>query len=84
VKRTNGWPRVLEVDYSAARAQAIRWLGDRYLLAKPLNGNPGAGRNVPLTKAELALMGLSVGARMTRVDQWSSIDTCFDTTASVP
>jgi hypothetical protein len=28
-------PRV--VDYSAARAQAIRWLGDRYLLAKPIN-----------------------------------------------
>lgn len=25
------------VDYSAARAQAIRWLGDRYLLAKPIN-----------------------------------------------
>ena len=26
------------VDYSAARAHAIRWLGDRYLLAKPING----------------------------------------------
>jgi hypothetical protein len=25
------------VDYSAARMQAIRWLGDRYLLAKPIN-----------------------------------------------
>jgi len=25
------------VDYSAARAKAIRWLGDRYLLAKPIN-----------------------------------------------
>ncbi len=25
------------VDYGAARAQAIRWLGDRYLLAKPIN-----------------------------------------------
>jgi hypothetical protein len=25
------------VDYSAARARAIRWLGDRYLLAKPVN-----------------------------------------------
>lgn len=24
-------------DYSAARAHAIRWLGDRYLLAKPIN-----------------------------------------------
>jgi hypothetical protein len=25
------------VDYSAARARAIAWLGDRYLLAKPVN-----------------------------------------------
>ncbi|HEV2270081.1 MAG TPA: hypothetical protein VGR92_11520 [Steroidobacteraceae bacterium] len=25
------------VDYSAARARAIEWLGDRYLLAKPVN-----------------------------------------------
>ena len=25
------------VDYSAARADAIRRLGDRYLLAKPIN-----------------------------------------------
>lgn len=24
------------VDYSAARARAIAWLGDRYLLAKPV------------------------------------------------
>jgi hypothetical protein len=26
------------VDYSSARAHAIRWLGDRYLLARPING----------------------------------------------
>ena len=25
------------VDYSAARLRAIRWLGDRYLLAQPIN-----------------------------------------------
>ena len=25
------------VDYSAARMRALRWLGDRYLLAKPIN-----------------------------------------------
>src|SRR5579872_4635159 len=24
-------------DYDAARARAIRWLGDRYLLARPIN-----------------------------------------------
>jgi hypothetical protein len=27
------------VDYSAARAQALRWLGDRYLLARPINAS---------------------------------------------
>lgn len=25
------------VDYTAATARAIEWLGDRYLLAKPIN-----------------------------------------------
>jgi hypothetical protein len=35
------------VDYSAARAQAIRWLGDRYLLAKPIGRKRQAGRTVP-------------------------------------
>ncbi len=28
------------VDYSAARARAIAWLGDRYLLAKPVKRLP--------------------------------------------
>jgi hypothetical protein len=32
------------VDYDAARAQAIRWLGDRYLLAKPINRSPQGWR----------------------------------------
>jgi hypothetical protein len=32
------------VDYSAARAQAIRWLGERYLLAKPINARAAARR----------------------------------------
>lgn len=31
------------VDYSAARAKAIEWLGDRYLLAKPINRRSPAG-----------------------------------------
>lgn len=31
-------------DYSAARAKAIEWLGDRYLLAKPINRRPSANR----------------------------------------
>jgi len=29
--------RTWVVDYSAARAKAIEWLGERYLLAKPIN-----------------------------------------------
>jgi len=32
------------VDYSAARARAIRWLGDRYLLARPINVSESAWR----------------------------------------
>ena len=35
------------VDYSAARAHAIRWLGDRYLLAKPINRKRDAWRTLP-------------------------------------
>jgi hypothetical protein len=31
------------VDYSAARARAIEWLGDRYLLARPINRAPAVG-----------------------------------------
>lgn len=33
IERVRSWT----VDYSAARARAIEWLGDRYLLAKPIN-----------------------------------------------
>jgi len=32
------------VDYSAARAKAIEWLGDRYLLAIPVNRITAASR----------------------------------------
>ena len=35
------------VDYSAARAHAIRWLGDRYLLARPINGKYDTWRKPP-------------------------------------
>lgn len=46
MKRTTHTERRREwiVDYSAARSQAIRWLGDRYLLAKPINAQTGARR----------------------------------------
>lgn len=33
LERARSWV----VDYSAARARAIEWLGDRYLLARPVN-----------------------------------------------
>lgn len=47
------------VDYSAARAHAIRWLGDRYLLARPINARqhgsrpptPGIGPAAPAVRA---------------------------------
>ena len=35
VERARTWI----VDYSAARARAIEWLGDRYLLARPINSS---------------------------------------------
>jgi hypothetical protein len=49
MKRTTNSERRREwiVDYSAARTQAIRWLGDRYLLAKPINAQAGARRPDP-------------------------------------
>jgi hypothetical protein len=33
------------VDYSAARKQAIKWLGDRYLLARPINSRQDGHAN---------------------------------------
>lgn len=53
--QTRAWPeraRGWVVDYSAARAQAIRWLGDRYLLAKPVNGKALALRAAGSTAAD--------------------------------
>lgn len=35
------------VDYSAARSEAIRWLGDRYLLARPINAIRRGSRPPP-------------------------------------
>jgi hypothetical protein len=35
------------VDYGAARARAIKWLGDRYLLAKPVNAGASGWRKPP-------------------------------------
>jgi hypothetical protein len=55
MKRNKELIPVWVVDYDAARAQAIRWLGDRYLLAKPINRRqdgwgtlPAALRSTPV------------------------------------
>jgi hypothetical protein len=32
-------------NYSSAIARAVEWLGDRYLLAKPINAAPGRVTN---------------------------------------
>jgi hypothetical protein len=37
------------VDYGAARARAIKWLGDRYLLAKPINASDSGWRKTART-----------------------------------
>jgi hypothetical protein len=37
------------VDYSAARARAMKWLGDRYLLAKPINATDSGWRKAAQT-----------------------------------
>ena len=50
------------VDYSAARARAIEWLGDRYLLARPINVKEHPSRKAPgaaTTAVRLALAAAS-------------------------
>jgi hypothetical protein len=42
-RKSTSSPASWVVDYSAARARAIKRLGDRYLLARPIN----ASRNDP-------------------------------------
>jgi hypothetical protein len=39
-KRTQSLP---VANYSSARARALAWLGDRYLLAKPINSAHRSG-----------------------------------------
>jgi hypothetical protein len=44
------------VDYSAARAKAIEWLGDRYLLATPVNRIPGSSRTAGERRRALTIV----------------------------
>jgi hypothetical protein len=37
-------------NYSSAIARAVEWLGDRYLLAKPININASPGRQSSATE----------------------------------
>jgi hypothetical protein len=56
MKRNKSEPRPARlVDYSAARAHAIRWLGDRYLLANPINRKQDAWRRWPAALHPLPL-----------------------------
>jgi hypothetical protein len=51
-EKTRSWV----VDYSAARAKAIEWLGDRYLLAIPVNRIPAASRARGERRAALTIV----------------------------
>ncbi len=42
-KRNESRQSLLVANYSSAIAKAVDWLGDRYLLAKPINAPPGRG-----------------------------------------
>jgi hypothetical protein len=61
MRHKSGQAATWVVDYSEARAHAIRWLGDRYLLARPINGSrdsarpltPGVSGPLPLKPREL-------------------------------
>jgi hypothetical protein len=41
-------------NYSSAIARAVEWLGDRYLLAKPINGSAHRGDAKPATAGDVA------------------------------
>jgi hypothetical protein len=40
-KRNQGPKSLAVANYSSAIAEAVKWLGDRYLLARPINTVPG-------------------------------------------
>ncbi len=42
-KRYNGIKSLPVANYNSAIARALDWLGDRYLLAKPINAQPSRG-----------------------------------------
>lgn len=44
------------VDYSAARARAIKRLGDRYLLARPINASRHDSHQLTLPGDDAALL----------------------------
>jgi hypothetical protein len=42
-KRNHSLQPMPVVNYSSAIARAVQWLGNRYLLAKPVNAGRGRG-----------------------------------------
>jgi len=55
MRQKSGQAATWVVDYSEARAHAIRWLGDRYLLARPINGRSWARPVTPGISSPLNL-----------------------------
>jgi hypothetical protein len=45
-------------NYSSAIARAVEWLGDRYLLAKPINVNPRHHRPSAATESQHGMHSL--------------------------
>ena len=48
------WP---SDPYAVARTGALRWLGDRYLLAKPVKRKPKLRAESPMSHAEACFWG---------------------------
>jgi hypothetical protein len=44
-------------NYSSAIARAVEWLGDRYLLAKPINATASPGRQSSTTEPRHRING---------------------------
>jgi hypothetical protein len=60
-RKSTATPASWVVDYSAARARAIKRLGDRYLLARPINASRHDTRQqtgvfAPLDERDVALV----------------------------
>jgi hypothetical protein len=58
VKASSHGNRLPKIEYGAALANAIEWLGDRYLLAQPVYPRPGA-RTAAASRRRVAIAARS-------------------------